>query len=273
VAVTKRVRFEVFRRDGFKCRYCGVTASDGAGLTVDHVVPVSLGGIDKPSNLVTACKDCNAGKSSTQPDGPMVEDVSSSDMAFAAALKAALSETASDLAAYHALYAAAVEHWTAWEFGGQELPLPPSMATTMDHWARLGVTAELVGYAIDIAMSAAGVHKSSKWKYACGIVWKRVNSACEEITATDGGGRRDRRCGHCFGCAEGDAEHGDDACVRDSEALEMEVPCRVCGERSCLYQIWFTDGHFEKWNEICDTLDWLRNALAVVSQWDDDTGR
>lgn len=86
------------------------------------------------------------------------------------------------------------------------------------------------------------------------------STARQHFTVIDDGLRQP--CGHCFGCAEGDAEHGDDACVRDSEALEMEVPCRVCGERSCLYQIWFTDGHFEKWNEICDTLDWLRNALA-----------
>lgn len=52
MAVTKRTRFEVLRRDNYTCRYCRST--DGA-LTVDHVTPRSLGGSDDPSNLVACC--------------------------------------------------------------------------------------------------------------------------------------------------------------------------------------------------------------------------
>lgn len=37
------------------CVYCG---NIYAG-TVDHVVPVSKGGLDEPNNLVSACLDCN----------------------------------------------------------------------------------------------------------------------------------------------------------------------------------------------------------------------
>lgn len=48
MALTKRTRFEVLRRDGHRCRYCGDTAEAGATLTVDHVVPVALGGTDEP---------------------------------------------------------------------------------------------------------------------------------------------------------------------------------------------------------------------------------
>jgi 5-methylcytosine-specific restriction endonuclease McrA len=62
VSVSKRLRYEVLRRDDHACRYCGHTAPD-VPLTVDHVIPVALGGTDEPENLVTACKDCNAGKS------------------------------------------------------------------------------------------------------------------------------------------------------------------------------------------------------------------
>lgn len=63
----KRVRFEILKRDGFRCRYCGVTAT-ATLLHVDHVVPVAEGGTDDPSNLVTACPDCNLGKSSVSLD-------------------------------------------------------------------------------------------------------------------------------------------------------------------------------------------------------------
>lgn len=60
--ISDRVRFEVFKRDGFRCKYCGATALSSA-LSLDHVVPHSKGGSDDPANLVTACVPCNGGKS------------------------------------------------------------------------------------------------------------------------------------------------------------------------------------------------------------------
>lgn len=59
--LSKKVRFGVFARDGFACRYCGAQ-SDKVQLVVDHVVPVCQGGSDEPENLITACFPCNAGK-------------------------------------------------------------------------------------------------------------------------------------------------------------------------------------------------------------------
>lgn len=61
-AISKRVRFEVFKRDSFKCQYCGKCAPDVV-LHVDHIDPVSNGGDNEIMNLVTACVDCNLGKS------------------------------------------------------------------------------------------------------------------------------------------------------------------------------------------------------------------
>jgi hypothetical protein len=57
------LRFTVFTRDGFRCRYCGLSVDDGAVLQADHVVPQSKGGPTTLANLVTACMDCNLGKS------------------------------------------------------------------------------------------------------------------------------------------------------------------------------------------------------------------
>lgn len=67
MAVSQRARFEVLRRDGFRCRYCGADAAT-ATLEVDHVMPVALGGADDLDNLVTSCGPCNDGKASTAPD-------------------------------------------------------------------------------------------------------------------------------------------------------------------------------------------------------------
>jgi hypothetical protein len=60
-SLSKKVRFEVFKRDSFTCQYCGHKAPDVL-LEVDHVNPVSKGGADDILNLITACKDCNSGK-------------------------------------------------------------------------------------------------------------------------------------------------------------------------------------------------------------------
>lgn len=62
---SKRQRFEIFKRDGFLCTYCGATPMNSA-LRLDHVIPFSKGGSDDPDNLVTACFDCNAGKSNIE---------------------------------------------------------------------------------------------------------------------------------------------------------------------------------------------------------------
>lgn len=59
--LSKRLRFAVFKRDGFACQYCGATPP-GATLEVDHIEPVSDGGTNEETNLVTACFNCNRGK-------------------------------------------------------------------------------------------------------------------------------------------------------------------------------------------------------------------
>ena len=57
----KKLRFEVFKRDGFRCQYCGASAPDVL-LVVDHIHPVAGGGKNDILNLITACEPCNAGK-------------------------------------------------------------------------------------------------------------------------------------------------------------------------------------------------------------------
>jgi 5-methylcytosine-specific restriction endonuclease McrA len=48
----------VFGRDGFKCAKCGALDD----LTIDHVVPKSLGGENSQRNYQTLCRQCNLEK-------------------------------------------------------------------------------------------------------------------------------------------------------------------------------------------------------------------
>jgi hypothetical protein len=59
------LRFRVFRRDSFTCRYCGRKAPS-VPLHVDHIKPWSSGGRTELANLVTACSVCNLGKGDLQ---------------------------------------------------------------------------------------------------------------------------------------------------------------------------------------------------------------
>jgi 5-methylcytosine-specific restriction endonuclease McrA len=58
---------ELFRRDGYICMYCG-SRSDEHQLTRDHVIPLSKGGRDIWSNVVTACRSCNTRKGCRTPE-------------------------------------------------------------------------------------------------------------------------------------------------------------------------------------------------------------
>ncbi len=67
--MTESLRYDIFKRDGFRCVLCGRTASDGIKLHVDHIMPVSKGGKTKKINLRTLCDRCNWGKSDKYDDG------------------------------------------------------------------------------------------------------------------------------------------------------------------------------------------------------------
>jgi len=58
---------ELFRRDGYLCLYCGREFPESA-LTRDHIVPLSRGGDDRWSNVVSACRACNTRKGGRTPE-------------------------------------------------------------------------------------------------------------------------------------------------------------------------------------------------------------
>lgn len=85
--LSKRVRFEVFKRDSFTCQYCGRQPPEVV-LHVDHIQPVASGGGNDRDNLITSCRDCNLGKSdgllcavSPRPDANMMLAEAAQEMA------------------------------------------------------------------------------------------------------------------------------------------------------------------------------------------------
>jgi len=65
MSISKKIRFEVFKRDGFTCQYCGKHPPEVI-LEIDHIKPKSKKGTDDINNLLTSCFDCNRGKSNIE---------------------------------------------------------------------------------------------------------------------------------------------------------------------------------------------------------------
>lgn len=163
MAVSKRTRFEVLRRDNYTCRYCRATENP---LTIDHVTPVSLGGTDDPSNLVAACRDCNLGKSSTSPDADTVADVGKDARRWAAAMEEAARVMAAEVDTFEAYQAAFHEGWPRYKYA------PRGIDGTLAALYNVGLPAEHITDAARIAGEARGV--VDRAAYFAGICWKRV---------------------------------------------------------------------------------------------------
>ncbi|MGD7733664.1 HNH endonuclease [Propionibacteriaceae bacterium G57] len=67
--MTARLRGWVKDRDGHACLQCGVSvaAEPHLLLEVDHIIPVSKGGLSVPENLQTLCWRCNRAKGARMP--------------------------------------------------------------------------------------------------------------------------------------------------------------------------------------------------------------
>jgi hypothetical protein len=184
-AISKRIRYEILRRDDHTCRYCGLKAGQ-TELTVDHVVPVALGGTDDPSNLVAACKDCNAGKTSTAPDSVLVEQASEDALRWSAAMQVAAGKMRDDFQAEWD-YADALDiEWSKWKYGYSDYPIPrPSdWRNSASAWRSAGLPVDLMVDAARRALGNKKVDPSSTWKYFCGIAWKRITQIQEAAKAS-----------------------------------------------------------------------------------------
>jgi hypothetical protein len=64
--ISGAVQQKIWVADGFKCLYCR-RAMGEVQLTIDHFIPLEMGGANDDSNFVSACRACNKSKGSESP--------------------------------------------------------------------------------------------------------------------------------------------------------------------------------------------------------------
>lgn len=174
--VSKRTRYEVLRRDDYTCRYCGGKAPDVV-LTVDHVTPVALGGTDSPDNLVAACKDCNAGKSSTSPSEPLVADVKAEDIRWARAIKAAAESMAEMDAEKNQRSNEFLDAWRGYD--GELIFLPDGWRKSVECWLNAGLPMSSLIECLNTAMGNRNISFNNVFAYTGGIAKKKIEQLHE----------------------------------------------------------------------------------------------
>lgn len=172
MTISKRLRYEILRRDNHTCRYCGAHAPD-VPITVDHVIPVALGGTDDPANLAASCADCNSGKSATSPDAPLVDQVRADMLRWRDAVTVMAQVDHSNRVTRNERREWFTGQWDAWTWGpGRTFELPVSWPVTLDNLWSAGITIDDLADAIDQAMRTDGVR--DRFRYFAGVCWRIV---------------------------------------------------------------------------------------------------
>jgi hypothetical protein len=188
MAITKRTRFEILRRDKHTCQYCGEKAPD-VTLHIDHVVPVALGGDDKPGNLVAACRDCNSGKASIAPDAPIVQGLSEQAAAYVLGMQDKMTRFRSDVESLDDYVDEFNETWDSWGYGPDDdrkkIAKPADYEMTLFRWKQMGIPTRVYDLAIPVAMTNTKVKREDKFSYMCGIVWNMINQREIDYSVTE----------------------------------------------------------------------------------------
>lgn len=174
-SLSKRLRFEVFKRDGFRCVYCGRTPPD-VTLEADHVVPESAGGPTDTGNLVTSCFDCNRGKADVslkirpecvteinEMERDKVDQMREYNL-WLLQQKEELDQMAMTLS----------DHWIAMNGGNvkKECLWPSEFVGVKRFLKRLSLAFCLE--AVEIAYAKFPWNRKTQWKYFCGICWREI---------------------------------------------------------------------------------------------------
>lgn len=183
MAISKRLRFEILRRDNYACRYCGAAAPE-ATLHVDHVVPEALGGTSTPDNLVAACSDCNHGKSSTPADATVVDDVRQDAHRWANAMQQVAAIRSRQIEDDDALWTWFERVWCNWkDWRGDVIWFPSNAGSTIRTFLGSGLTKVELESLVDVAMNARHVEPNNTWRYFCGCAWRRIRENQEMAAA------------------------------------------------------------------------------------------
>ena len=170
-AISKKARFEIFKRDGFACQYCGSTPPK-AILHIDHIVPVAEGGGNEDTNLVTACAACNLGKSANS-----LESIPASLSSRAAEV----AEREAQIRGYSEVMAAQRERVEddCWDTANIFIECFRLDGIRKDFFQSIRQFVEKIGShecirAMEIAVSRKPYSQNTCFRYFCGICWNIV---------------------------------------------------------------------------------------------------
>ena len=169
--LSKKSRFDVFKRDGFTCQYCGAHPPQ-AVLHVDHIVPVAEGGGNEETNLVTACDHCNLGKAANS-----LESIPQS----LASRAAEVAEREAQLRGYSEVMAAQRDriYDDCWEVAGIFVHQFQKDGIRKDWFQSIRNFVEKIGVhecirAMEIATSRKPFSQNQCFRYFCGVSWNIV---------------------------------------------------------------------------------------------------
>jgi hypothetical protein len=175
MAISRRLRFEVLRRDGHRCKYCGAAAPE-VKIAVDHVIPEALGGKTEASNLVAACVACNTGKAAVAPDQAIVADVSTDQLRWDRAMALAIERRAAKLVDDHMWLTEMDLKWSEWtDSSGQLCWRPEDWKASLLRFRAAGLDDETLVGAITTAMGQPKLTNGNRWRYFCGICWRTID--------------------------------------------------------------------------------------------------
>jgi hypothetical protein len=172
-AISKKTRFDIFKRDLFTCQYCGNHPPD-AILHIDHIVAVANGGTNEPDNFITACQTCNLGKGA-RPLTSAPQNLKDKSKEIA--------ERELQLNGYYQILQKRrdrieEEIWSIVDI----FTLNQERSIRRDYFASIKRFIERLGYfevieAMEIATAKYPYSSSKKFKYFCGVCWTKIGRA------------------------------------------------------------------------------------------------
>ncbi len=176
--IGKKLRFEVFKRDSFRCQYCGRSAPEVV-LHADHIKPVKDDGPTDLLNLVTACRECNLGKGARRLDDASVVKKQTAQLRELNARREQLEmllRWREGLAGINDRAAgAAGEHWTAISGWGLS---PHGQGRVRDLLRRFGLAETLEAMDISSDRYIARDDKGATTQASVSIAFSKIGGVC-----------------------------------------------------------------------------------------------
>ncbi len=169
--ISTRMRFEVFKRDNFTCQYCSAKPPK-VPLEIDHIIPVSKKGKNTIDNLITACFQCNRGKSNIELSSIPLSLVEKTEnirlaqvqyLAYKKLLKKQEKIIRDEIQEVEDIYSI---HFTEYVFAEKFIS---TVKRFIDH-----IGLQETKDAMDIACSKIHYDEDKSLKYFCGICWNKI---------------------------------------------------------------------------------------------------